>query len=66
MAFYGILPPCTINRADWKTQSADWIESVYLLFKQYNAFFEYNSPNVLRRGSLWPGDLAGLRIDRSA
>jgi hypothetical protein len=32
------------NRADWKKQSVDWTESVYNLFKQYNAFYEYNSP----------------------
>jgi hypothetical protein len=32
------------NRADWKQQSADWTESVYRLFKQYNSFDEYNSP----------------------
>ena len=32
------------HRADWKQQSAEWTESVYRLFKQYNAFAEYNSP----------------------
>jgi hypothetical protein len=32
------------HRADWKQQSAGWTESVYRLFKQYNAFDEYNSP----------------------
>jgi len=32
------------HRADWKRQSAGWTESVYRLFKQYNAFYEFNSP----------------------
>jgi hypothetical protein len=32
------------NRADWKKQSAEWTESVYKLYKQFNTFFEYNSP----------------------
>ncbi|HEY4380898.1 MAG TPA: hypothetical protein VGN01_11170 [Acidobacteriaceae bacterium] len=32
------------KRADWQTKSAAWNESVYALFKKYNAFFEYNSP----------------------
>jgi hypothetical protein len=32
------------GRADWKQASAAWNESVYRLFKQHNAFFEYNSP----------------------
>src|SRR5205814_3600341 len=32
------------NRADWKQQSKDWIEETYRLYKQYDAFFEYNSP----------------------
>jgi hypothetical protein len=33
------------KRADWRKQSLDWIESVYKLFKQYNSFYEYNSPS---------------------
>jgi hypothetical protein len=32
------------KRADWKKQSAEWTESVYKLYKQYDSFFEYNSP----------------------
>ena len=32
------------KRADWQAKSAAWNESVYKLFKQHNAFFEYNSP----------------------
>lgn len=32
------------KRADWKQQSADWTESVYKLYKQYDTFFEFNSP----------------------
>ena len=32
------------KRADWQKQSADWTEQVYRIFKQYNAFSEYNSP----------------------
>ncbi len=32
------------NRADWKQQSNEWTEAVYRLYKQYGAFFEYNSP----------------------
>lgn len=32
------------HRADWKKQSAEWTESVYKLYKQYDSFFEYNSP----------------------
>jgi hypothetical protein len=32
------------KRADWKKESSDWIESVYGLFKKYDAFSEFNSP----------------------
>ena len=32
------------HRADWVEQSAQWRESVYKLFQQYDSFFEYNSP----------------------
>jgi hypothetical protein len=46
------------GRADWKQQSADWTESVYRLFTQYNAFFEYNSPTY------YGVDLYGLALWR--
>jgi hypothetical protein len=32
------------KRDDWKKQSTAWTESVYRLFKQNDAFSEYNSP----------------------
>jgi hypothetical protein len=32
------------KRDDWKQQSKEWTEAVYKLYKQYGAFFEYNSP----------------------
>jgi hypothetical protein len=32
------------KRADWQKQSADWTENVYRIFKEHNAFSEYNSP----------------------
>jgi hypothetical protein len=32
------------NRPDWVAPSVQWQESVYRLFKQYDAFPEYNSP----------------------
>ena len=32
------------NRPDWIAPAEEWQESVYKLFKQYDAFFEYNSP----------------------
>jgi len=32
------------KRADWQKQSTDWTENVYRLFKQHDAFSEYNSP----------------------
>jgi hypothetical protein len=32
------------RRLDWRMQSGDWIESVYRLFRQYDAFSEFNSP----------------------
>jgi hypothetical protein len=47
------------NRADWKQQSGEWTESVYKLFKQYGAFFEYNSPTYCGV------DLYGLALWRS-
>ena len=31
------------KRADWRKESEDWIESVYSLFKKYDAFSEFNS-----------------------
>jgi hypothetical protein len=47
------------NRADWKKQSAEWTEAVYKLYKQYGAFFEYNSPTYCGV------DLYGLALWRS-
>ena len=32
------------NRADWVAPATKWQEDVYKLFKQHDAFFEYNSP----------------------
>jgi hypothetical protein len=32
------------SRPDWVAPSVQWQESVYKLFKQYDAFYEYNSP----------------------
>ena len=32
------------HNAAWLQQSAAWNEQVYKLYKQYNAFYEYNSP----------------------
>lgn len=32
------------QRPDWRMESGDWIESVYSLFRKYNAFSEFNSP----------------------
>lgn len=32
------------RRPDWRTQSSDWVESVYRLFRKYDAFSEFNSP----------------------
>jgi hypothetical protein len=46
------------KRADWLKQSADWTESVYGLFKQYGAFYEYNSPTY------YGVDLYGLALWR--
>jgi hypothetical protein len=46
------------NRDDWKKQSTDWTESVYSLFKKYDAFFEYNSPTY------YGVDLYGLALWR--
>ena len=47
------------KRADWKQQSADWTESVYKLYQQYGAFYEYNSPTYCGV------DLYGLALWRS-
>ncbi len=47
------------NRADWKQQSSEWTESVYKLYKQDGAFFEYNSPTYCGV------DLYGLALWRS-
>jgi hypothetical protein len=47
------------GRADWKKQSAEWTEETYRLFKQYDAFFEYNSPTYCGV------DLYGLALWRS-
>jgi hypothetical protein len=47
------------KRADWQQQSHDWTESVYSLFKEHGAFYEYNSPT-------YSGvDLYGLALWRS-
>ena len=32
------------KRADWQKKSSDWNEAVYKDYKQYDSFFEYNSP----------------------
>ena len=32
------------QRPDWRMESGDWIESVYSLFRKYDAFSEFNSP----------------------
>jgi hypothetical protein len=47
------------KRDDWKKQSAEWTEAVYKLYKQYDAFFEYNSPTYCGV------DLYGLALWRS-
>ena len=47
------------GRADWKKQSTEWTEETYRLFKQYGAFFEYNSPTYCGV------DLYGLALWRS-
>jgi hypothetical protein len=46
------------KNADWQKQSTEWIESVYSLFKKYDAFFEYNSPTY------YGVDLYGLALWR--
>ena len=43
---------------DWQKQSAAWTDSVYTLFKKYDAFFEYNSPTY------YGVDLYGLALWR--
>jgi hypothetical protein len=47
------------NSADWKRQSALWIETVGKYFHQYNSFSEYNSPTY------YGVDLFGLALWRS-
>lgn len=47
------------NNADWKRKSAEWIENVATLFRQHNAFNEYNSPTY------YGVDLYGLALWRS-
>jgi hypothetical protein len=46
------------KNSDWQKQSAAWTESVYSLFKKYDAFFEYNSPTY------YGVDLYGLALWR--
>ena len=46
------------KRDDWRKQAAVWTESVYALFKKYDAFFEYNSPTY------YGVDLYGLALWR--
>ena len=46
------------SNADWQKQSTEWTESVYSLFKKYDAFFEYNSPTY------YGVDLYGLALWR--
>jgi hypothetical protein len=46
------------RNADWQKQSTEWTESVYSLFKKYDAFFEYNSPTY------YGVDLYGLALWR--
>jgi hypothetical protein len=46
------------KNADWQKQSTEWTESVYDLFKKYDAFFEYNSPTY------YGVDLYGLALWR--
>ena len=55
----GILRPRTTSDADWKKQSTEWTEAVYKLYKQYGAFFEYNSPTYCGV------DIYGLALWRS-
>ena len=32
------------GRPEWKAQAGQWMDTVYKLYKQHDAFFEYNSP----------------------
>jgi hypothetical protein len=32
------------GRPEWKAQAEQWMDTVYKLYKQHDAFFEYNSP----------------------
>lgn len=46
------------KNAEWKTQSAAWTEEVYRLYRQHDAFFEYNAPTY------YGVDLYGLALWR--
>ncbi|MGA3326052.1 MAG: hypothetical protein ABSF45_16390 [Terriglobia bacterium] len=46
------------NRPDWVAPAIEWQETVYKLFKQYDAFFEYNSPTYAGT------DLGALALER--
>jgi hypothetical protein len=46
------------KNADWQKQAGDWTESVYSLFRKYDAFYEYNSPTY------YGVDLYGLALWR--
>ena len=46
------------KRPDWQKNSSEWTESVYRLFKQHDAFFEFNSPTY------YGVDLYGLALWR--
>jgi hypothetical protein len=46
------------QRPDWVAPAVQWQETVYKLFKQYGAFFEYNSPTYAGT------DLYALALER--
>jgi hypothetical protein len=46
------------KNAEWQKQAGEWTESVYNLFKKYDAFYEYNSPTY------YGVDLYGLALLR--
>lgn len=46
------------GRADWRQQSAAWIDNVYGLFSKFGAFSEYNSPTY------YGVDLLGISLWR--
>ena len=48
-----------LHRSDWTNTTIQWNDSVYRLFKQYNAFNEYNSPTYCGT------DLYGLALWRT-